>query len=76
MEERKYFKNNHDYLILEEAYSELGLVCKEIFKLLYEKRLNLQEAAEELGISNELVRKRRQRCLENLKMILKRRYKK
>ncbi len=59
------------YKLAENAFSQLGKVCKELLILFYYKKLSLQQIAKQLHISSEKVAKNQKyRCLEKARTAL------
>lgn len=67
-EEPEYIEDR-TLIVLDKAWNELGVRCKELLKRHYYKGINLQLVAEEYEQSAAATRKQKQRCVEKLRKL-------
>jgi RNA polymerase sigma factor (sigma-70 family) len=64
-EEPKY--SDSHYKKLNKAFDLINRMCKELLEKYYRSRKKTNEIAVEYGVSNDVIRKRKQRCLDSLR---------
>ena len=62
--------------ILDEAYDLLGLSCRNLLDKFYHLGVSYDELANDEGVSYQAIRKRKERCLGKLKVLIKSQFEK
>ena len=68
---RRSFSKEEQFQLLEKALEKLEKQCIELLNRFYRSNEKLIDIAEQMNISYDLLRKRKQRCVDSLRMILK-----